>query len=55
VITLALAIKRVTLSRETGTVQKREVVNRNPDITEEEVYAPFSKLVYDRIMKNERG
>lgn len=52
---MVLAIKRVTLSRETGTVQKRKIVDRNPDITEEEVYAPFSKLVYDSIMEKERS
>ncbi|PTX14567.1 hypothetical protein SAMN04488598_1852 [Halanaerobium congolense] len=52
---MSLAIKRVTLSRESGTVQKREIIDRSPDITEKEVYAPFGKMVYDSIMENERG
>lgn len=52
---MALAIKRVTIDRETGEVIKREIIDKNPNITEEEFYIPLARMVYDRIMKNERG
>jgi hypothetical protein len=50
---MSLAIKRVTVDRKTGTVTNKEIIDNNPDIEESEVYSPFSKMVYDKIMSQE--
>jgi hypothetical protein len=50
---MALAIKRVTVDRKTGQVKNKEIIDNNPDINEDEVYAPFSKIIYEKIMSQE--
>jgi hypothetical protein len=43
----------VTVDRKTGNVTNREIIDSNPDIKESEIYSPFSKIVYDKIMNRE--
>lgn len=52
-IEITLAIKRVTVDRKTGNVTSRKIIDRSPDIKESEIYSPFSKIVYDKIMSQE--
>ena len=50
---MALAIKRVTVDRKTGNVIDRKIIDDNPDINESEIYSPFSKIVYEKILSQE--
>lgn len=50
---MPLAIKRVTVDRKTGNVTNREIIDSSPDIEESEIYSPFSKIIYDKIMSQE--
>lgn len=52
---MALAIKRITVDRKTGEVTNEKIIDNNPDIKESEIYSPFSKIVYDKIMSGEEN
>ncbi len=48
---MSLVIMKVVIDRKTGERISEEIVDHNPDITEEEFYGPLAEIFYNDFKK----